>query len=207
MTRQLYNCNLLVTNGLFHPYQMGESTLIFRGIKGNISFLFHFSMTLGRRNLRCTIWGYSVCICPVKRTQGLNGLILRIGNKAKLTRSLIFNGSFSLKLNVELRKWTLKNMYLTFKTTYFMGITNKQLFLTLYKTKIPCRKVLIGYLSNSFFLTTSIKNWIELMPKYLHFDRQKLSGVSEQLSFTPQFLVWIAKIDFFLENKSCRVTA
>ena len=34
----------LVTNGLSHPYQMYESTFIFRVVKRNFSFLFHFSM-------------------------------------------------------------------------------------------------------------------------------------------------------------------
>ena len=38
------NINLNKMNGLSHPYQMGESTFIFRGIRNNISFLFHFSM-------------------------------------------------------------------------------------------------------------------------------------------------------------------
>ena len=29
---------------------------------------------MGRRVLRRYIWGYSVCLCPIKRTQGLYGL-------------------------------------------------------------------------------------------------------------------------------------
>ena len=29
---------------------------------------------MGRRVLRRHIWGYSVCLCPIKRTQGLYGL-------------------------------------------------------------------------------------------------------------------------------------
>ena len=29
---------------------------------------------MGRRVLRCHIWGYSVCICAIKRTLCLNGL-------------------------------------------------------------------------------------------------------------------------------------
>ena len=36
--------NPLVTNGLSHLYHLDESTFIFRGIRGNFSFSFHFSM-------------------------------------------------------------------------------------------------------------------------------------------------------------------
>ena len=36
--------NLLGTNGLSHPYHLDESIFIFRGIRSNFSFLFHFSM-------------------------------------------------------------------------------------------------------------------------------------------------------------------
>ena len=38
--------NPLVTNRFSHPYQMGESISIIRGIRGNFSFLFHFSMKI-----------------------------------------------------------------------------------------------------------------------------------------------------------------
>ena len=34
-----------MTIGISHPYQLDESTFIFRGIRGNFSFLFHFSIT------------------------------------------------------------------------------------------------------------------------------------------------------------------
>ena len=36
--------NPLVTNGLSHPFQLDESTFIFRGIRSDFSFLFYFSM-------------------------------------------------------------------------------------------------------------------------------------------------------------------
>ena len=36
--------NLPVTNGISHPYHLGESTSIFRGNRSDFSFLFHFSM-------------------------------------------------------------------------------------------------------------------------------------------------------------------
>ena len=42
--------NPFVTNGLSHPYQMDESTFIFRGSVGDFSFLFHFSMNIRSAN-------------------------------------------------------------------------------------------------------------------------------------------------------------
>ena len=39
-----------MTNGLPHPYQMDESTFIFRGSGGDFSFLFHFSMNIMSAN-------------------------------------------------------------------------------------------------------------------------------------------------------------
>ena len=33
-----------MTNGLSHHYQIGESTFIFRGVRNDFSFLFHFLM-------------------------------------------------------------------------------------------------------------------------------------------------------------------
>ena len=36
--------NPFVTNGLSHPYQFGESTFVYRSIRTDFSFLFHFSM-------------------------------------------------------------------------------------------------------------------------------------------------------------------
>ena len=38
--------NPLVTNGLSHPYHLDEFTFIFRDIRSNFSFLFHFSMKI-----------------------------------------------------------------------------------------------------------------------------------------------------------------
>ena len=37
-------------DGLSHPYQLDESTFIFRGIRSNFSFLFHFSMKIMSAN-------------------------------------------------------------------------------------------------------------------------------------------------------------
>ena len=42
--------NLLVTNGFSHPYHLDESTFIFRGIRSNFLFLFHFSMKFKKAN-------------------------------------------------------------------------------------------------------------------------------------------------------------
>ena len=81
--------NPLVTNGFSHPYHLDESIVIFRGVRSNFSFLFHFSMKIlsanriapdGAPRLRRHIWGYSVCLCRkkdarliwVKRTLVLN---------------------------------------------------------------------------------------------------------------------------------------
>ena len=72
----------LVTNGLPHPYHLDESTFLSRGIRSNFSFLFHFSMKFmsakrialdgtPRSAASPVIWGYSVCLCPIKRTPGL----------------------------------------------------------------------------------------------------------------------------------------
>ena len=38
--------NPLVTNGLYYPYQLDESTFIFRGIKSNFSFLYQFLLKI-----------------------------------------------------------------------------------------------------------------------------------------------------------------
>ena len=39
-------CHPLVTNGFSNPYNFDESTFILRGIRSNVSFLFHFSMKI-----------------------------------------------------------------------------------------------------------------------------------------------------------------
>ena len=38
----MVSINTFVTNGLSHPYHLDESTFIFRVIRSNFSFLFHF---------------------------------------------------------------------------------------------------------------------------------------------------------------------
>ena len=43
--------NPYVTYGISHPYHLDESTFIFGGIRGNFSFLFHFSMKFMKENL------------------------------------------------------------------------------------------------------------------------------------------------------------
>ena len=67
----------LVTNRLSHPYRLDEPISILRGIRSDFSFLFHFSIEFMKTN-RITpdgtprfafpIWSYSVCLCPIKRT-------------------------------------------------------------------------------------------------------------------------------------------
>ena len=39
-----------MTNGLSHPYHLDESTFIYRGIRSDFSFLFHFSMKFLQAN-------------------------------------------------------------------------------------------------------------------------------------------------------------
>ena len=41
-----YDVYPLETNGLSHPYHLDESTFIYRGIRSDFSFLFHFSMKI-----------------------------------------------------------------------------------------------------------------------------------------------------------------
>ena len=66
-TPQYANCpdwlvlNPLVTNGFFHPYQMGECITILRGIRRNLSFLFHFSMKFRVSNKKCQRWDAAFC--------------------------------------------------------------------------------------------------------------------------------------------------
>ena len=70
--------NPLVKNGFFHPYDLDESTIAFRDIKNNFSFLFHFSMKNmsahiiapdGTPCFAASHQGYSVCLCPKKGTR------------------------------------------------------------------------------------------------------------------------------------------
>ena len=79
-------------NGFSHHYLLGESTSVLRGIRCDL-ILFSFSMKILCANriapdgtphsaasrTRRHIWGYSVCLCPIKGTQGLNEL--KAGNK------------------------------------------------------------------------------------------------------------------------------
>ena len=65
-----------MTNVLSHPYQMDESTSIFKGSGSDFSFLFHIAMKFMSAN-RIAPDGtprYSVCLCPIKRMPGLYGL-------------------------------------------------------------------------------------------------------------------------------------
>ena len=46
----MYLFNPLVANGISHPYHLDESTFIYRGIRSDFSFLFHFSMKFMKAN-------------------------------------------------------------------------------------------------------------------------------------------------------------
>ena len=95
-------------NGFSHHYQLDESTVIFRGVRSDIYFLSHFSMKflqanriaqIGRGILRRHIWGYSVCLCPIKGTLGLNeSILLRFFLHLKVTDSLAVSNTILLKL-------------------------------------------------------------------------------------------------------------
>ena len=72
--------NSRVTNGLSHPYQLDESTYIFRGIGINFS-LFGENHVTKKNSSR---WDAAFCgvtsgailfACPIKMTPGLYGLI------------------------------------------------------------------------------------------------------------------------------------
>ena len=45
-----YRLKLHVVNGFSHPYPLDESIFIFRGIRSNFSFLFHFSIKIMSAN-------------------------------------------------------------------------------------------------------------------------------------------------------------
>ena len=68
--------NPYLMNGFAHRYQLGESTLIFRGVRSDFEFLSHFLMKLLLANRiapddsAASIWGYAVCLCPIKRSPG-----------------------------------------------------------------------------------------------------------------------------------------
>ena len=73
-------------NRFSHYYHLGESIVNFRGVRSEFDFLFHFfdeippskqNSPMGRRVLRRHIWGYVVCLCPIKGTPGLNELMAR----------------------------------------------------------------------------------------------------------------------------------
>ena len=59
--------NLYLTNGISHHYQLGESTFIFRGVRSGFYFFISFFDEISL----C----YAVCLCPTKRTPGLNELM------------------------------------------------------------------------------------------------------------------------------------
>ena len=77
--------NPLVTNGFSHLYTLDDPIFSFRGIRSNFLILFHFLMKIMSANriapdgMPRFVWGFSVCVFPIKRMPGLYGL----KNKAK----------------------------------------------------------------------------------------------------------------------------
>ena len=47
-----------------HPYQLDESTFIFRGIRSDLSYLFHFSMKFLLANRKAQDWTPSFAASP-----------------------------------------------------------------------------------------------------------------------------------------------
>ena len=76
--------NPYLTNGLSHHYHLGEATFVLGaqlGVILNFYLIFRCNFStqtkspqMGRRVLRRHIWDYSVCLCPIKGTPGLNEL-------------------------------------------------------------------------------------------------------------------------------------
>ena len=67
--------NPLVTNGLSYPYHLDESIFILGSSGVFFIFISFFDENQkSNQNSRSLIWGYSVCLFPIKRTPGLNEL-------------------------------------------------------------------------------------------------------------------------------------
>ena len=63
--------NPLMRNGLSHPYHSEESIFILRGFRSDFFFISFFTeiykQTVNRRGKTWRpIWGYSVCLCPIR---------------------------------------------------------------------------------------------------------------------------------------------
>ena len=86
--------NPYLTNGFSHCYHLGDPTSVLRGIVHVCDFLKFYSIfnenSLSKQNrprwdccvLRRHKWGYSVCLCPIKGTLGLNVFITIQTNKS-----------------------------------------------------------------------------------------------------------------------------
>ena len=77
-------------SGLSHPYQLDESTVIYRGIRSDISFLFHFAMKFMSATRIAQDWSprFAVSLLGVfclsmsnEKTPGLYGLRGRLSQK------------------------------------------------------------------------------------------------------------------------------
>ena len=77
-------------NGLSHCYHLGESIVIIRAIRSDFEFIFPLfvEIPLSQQNspiLQHHIWGYIVCLCPIKRAPGLYELIIDGNQNPNLT--------------------------------------------------------------------------------------------------------------------------
>ena len=158
--------NPYLTNGFSHHYQLGESTFIFRGVRSDFYVLSHFTIKflcanritpdgtpLGRRILRRHIWGYAVCLCPTKRTSGLNEL------KCWYTREAVQYNKHALILKAKCVK------LLCFPITQCLQkFALKKKMLPDMLLKVPVHFLVILYVTKTFRLEVLC----ELLPKHGH---------------------------------------
>ena len=90
--KAIINFNLYLMNGFSHHYHLGESTFILRDIRVILKFIPFFDEfslmhkqtekpQMGHRVLRHHIWGYFVCLCPIKGMPGLKELTVHYEDK------------------------------------------------------------------------------------------------------------------------------
>ena len=95
---------------------------------------------MGRRVLRRLIWGYSVCLCPIKRTSGLYGLKphININAQCPLQRYLNkFRFGFGLEPCTRLYFFVVFFIFLRFFYRFFFIIIIILLMCFVFSRKAP----------------------------------------------------------------------
>ena len=64
-----------MTNGIAHHYHLGESTFI---LEASGVIFFSKQTVWPKMETPRHIWGYTVCLCPMKRMPGLYELIVAL---------------------------------------------------------------------------------------------------------------------------------